>query len=391
MTKPFSARTLFPIAPFSQCRTSIIIPARDEAGNLDDTLRAAINQIDLNKRRLDPRTFEILVLANNCTDESAAVARRWSRRANLPPVHIAEINLPESEAHVGRARRILMDEALRRLRGRRAENDGVIASTDADTRVAPDWIAATLYEIDSGAEAVGGRILIKKDRIGDTSAARRYYLRDAAFYLLITELEHLLDPQPHDPFPRHHHHFGASFAVTAETYERSGGLPPLPQLEDVAFFDLLQQIDARFRHSPLVRVETSARHTGRVAVGLSQQLNKWARLAENDALHKVADAGEMVAWFNVRRRLRSFWENAKFRNLRETSEIENFARSLKISPFRLRREILESKTFGVLARFLWLEIKEKTDWNRRFPVADIRKSTADLRFILEKFRKGIDI
>ena len=223
------------------------------------------------------------------------------------------------------------------------------------------------------------------------AAARRYHLRDAAFYLLIAELEDRLDPQPHDPFPRHHQHFGASFAVTTELYERSGGLPPLAHLEDVAFFDLLQQIDARFRHSPLVRVETSARHAGRVDVGLSRQLDKWARRAERSAPHKAAGAGEMVAWVTARRRLRTFRDNAHAKNLRETSEIENFARALKINSFRLRRKILESKTFGGLARFLWVEIKENTDWNRRFPVEDIRKSTADLRSILEKLRRETKI
>ena len=391
MTKLFSPKTLFPVAPLPLCKISIIIPARDEAANLDRTLRAAVCQINLDGEKLDPRTFEILVLANNCTDETAAVARRWSNREHLPPVHVAEIALPKSEAHVGRARRILMDEALRRSGGRGAENARVIASTDGDTRIAPDWTAATLFEINNGAEAVGGRILIEQNQPGGTTAARGYHLRDAAFHLLLAELEHRLDPQPHDPFPRHHQHFGASFAVTAEIYERSGGLPPLPHLEDIAFFDSLQQIDARFRHSPRVRVETSARHAGRVAVGLSRQLDRWVRLAERDALHTVASAGEMFNWFSARRRLRLFWKNAHAKNLRERSEIEIFARSLKINPLRLRRKILESKTFGVLARFLWIEIKENTDWNRRYPVADIRKSTADLRFILEKLRNEAKI
>ena len=37
---------------------------------------------------------------------------------------------------------------------------GVIVATDADTRVAPTWVAATLAEIDCGADVVGGRILV---------------------------------------------------------------------------------------------------------------------------------------------------------------------------------------------------------------------------------------
>lgn len=387
MSKLFSAETLFHALPLPQCKISIVIPARNEADNLDKTICAAVNQFDLNNKKLDPRTFEILVLANNCTDETAAVARKWSDCENLPPVRVAEIYLPQTEAHVGRARRLLMDEAFRRLRVHRNGNDGVIASTDGDTQVAPDWAAANLFEINQGADAVGGRITIEKEVSSVKFPVRHYHLQDAAFYLLIAELEHLLDPQPHDPFPRHHQHFCSSFAVTTKVYELSGGLPPLPHLEDVAFFDLLQQMDARFRHSPLVRVKTSARQAGRVAVGLSRQLNKWARLAEKNLSPMVASAGEMVNWFRVRRRLRVFWENTHLDNRRQTKEIEKLAAELKIKPIYLRRKILESKTFGVLAHAIWFEIKNNTDWNRRFPIAEIKTSTADLRLILEKLRR----
>jgi len=47
---------------------------------------------------------------------------------------------------------------------------------------------------------------------------------------LLAELEGWLDPDPADPLPRHHQHFGASLAVTVDAYRRAGGLPSMPGL-----------------------------------------------------------------------------------------------------------------------------------------------------------------
>ena len=38
--------------------------------------------------------------------------------------------------------------------------DGLLATTDADSVVAPDWIARQLEAIGAGAEAIGGEILL---------------------------------------------------------------------------------------------------------------------------------------------------------------------------------------------------------------------------------------
>lgn len=386
MTCVFSAEKLTAVAPLAQCKVSVIIPVRDEARHLDATLTAATQQVDLENRPLDPRSYEIIILANNCRDESAAIARKWSDRDKFPPVHVAEINLPRGEAHVGRARRILMDEAHRRLSGSVGRN-GVIASTDGDTRVAPNWLAATLAEIGRGADAVGGRIIVEKsEQALLTASAHRYHLQDSVYSLLVAELEHLLDPVSHDPYPRHHQHFGASFAVTTEIYSRSGGLPPVHPLEDVAFFDLLQRMDARFRHSPQVRVQTSARTSGRVAVGLSWQLGRWAKMSRTNRLPLVASAREMASWFRVRQTLRKFWESVRAENHLNESAMAVFARQTGVGIKFLRRRIYESRTFGTLAGAMWLEIKENTDWNEHFPLSDIRRATADLRSMLEVLR-----
>ena len=114
--------------------------------------------------------------------------------------------LAPEDAHVGTARRWLMDTAWRRLEG---VAGGVILSTDADTLVAPDWVARNLAALDAGADAVGGAIGLRAGEIEAMEAgARRAYVRDRRYQALVARLEDKLDPQPGDPWPRHLEHFG---------------------------------------------------------------------------------------------------------------------------------------------------------------------------------------
>lgn len=87
-------------------------------------------------------------------------------------------------------------------------------------------------------------------------------------------LASLLDPDPADPWPRHHQHFCARLAVTAHAYRQVGGVPEVRHLEDEALVAALRREDFAVRHSPLVRVLTPGRLLGRVEVGLAWQLRE---------------------------------------------------------------------------------------------------------------------
>lgn len=60
------------------------------------------------------------------------------------------MTLPASEAYIGRVRWYPHGSSLRRLASLGGAN-GVIASTNGDPKVAPNWIAATLHKIECGA------------------------------------------------------------------------------------------------------------------------------------------------------------------------------------------------------------------------------------------------
>ena len=71
---------------------------------------------DLDGARFDPAQFEVIVLANNCSDASAEVVRRFAARHPSLALHVVEVRFPDPVAHIGHARSCLMDEACRRLR-----------------------------------------------------------------------------------------------------------------------------------------------------------------------------------------------------------------------------------------------------------------------------------
>ena len=286
-----------------RCRAVVIVPARNEEASLQATLDGLAAQRSPGGGALDPNSFEILLLLNNCTDSSAQVARAWRAQHPHTALHILERTLPPCEAHVGTARRLLMDTAWSRLRGR-GRSCGIL-STDSDTVVAPDWIAQTLSALALGADAVGGFIELKEGELERLpEGARTAYLRDCEYQRLFAELEDLLDPQPGDPWPRHLHHFGASLACSPAAYQRAGGLPPINPLEDMAFVDALYRADARLRHDPAVRVFTSARFDGRASVGLSWQLRTWQQASEAGTPHEVCSCSWLQHRFQCLRTLR---------------------------------------------------------------------------------------
>ena len=292
---------LFP-PPSPTLRLSVVVPARDEAERLPGVVAALAAQRDGAGRAFAPGTVEALVLVNNSTDRSAEAAR-----AGAPDwLHVAQVTLPPSEAHVGRARQVLMDAACARLLAAGAP-DGLICSTDADTRPAPDWLAATVSDMD-GVDAVGGRALLLPDeRAALAPGVRRLYLVELAYRRAIEELRQLYAPDAWDPTPRHHHHFGASLAVRAAAYAAVGGVPAVTHYEDIALVHALWAAGYRVRHSARVRVWTSARVDGRAVGGLSADVARWRAHAQagTDPPVEAADDTErrlarLAVWRSVR-------------------------------------------------------------------------------------------
>ena len=258
--------------------------------------------------RLPYDSYEVLLLLNNCTDSSPELALAFQRTHPEMRLHVVHHVYPDHGAHVGRVRRILMESACLRFADR-GSGTRAILSTDADTIVAADWIGRNVDLLEGGADLVGGAIEIDSADLQtlakDHPDTYRAYLSDRAYRQKVALLESLLDPDVHDPWPRHLDHFGASLACTQEIYERAGGLPVVTHLEDVAFIDAVRRVDGRIRHALDVRVRTSGRLQGRVQVGLSGQLRHWRDDREGGRSHLVPNTAWLKHRFTTLALLRS--------------------------------------------------------------------------------------
>jgi glycosyltransferase involved in cell wall biosynthesis len=208
----------------------IVVPAHNEESEIGDTvaalLRAAVHPA------LQGEKVEVLVVLDSCSDATGSIVRFSGART-----------LAVDACNVGRARAAGADRLL-------AEGARWLAFTDADSRVAPDWLAAQLA---LRAQAVCGPVVV------DDWTPHHERTR-AAFYRAYMDAD------------GHRHIHGANIGVSARAYRRAGGFPPLACSEDVALVDLLVAAGVRIAWSAAPRVVTSARVDARVRGGFGDTL-----------------------------------------------------------------------------------------------------------------------
>ena len=363
--------------PHLQCRVCVIVPVRNEAENIFRTLSALANQVDYQGRSLPYSCYEVLLFANNCTDASADIAHYTTRQYPGFAVHIVERVMPPEESYIGRVRQLLMNEAYYRLR-QLGRGQGIIASTDGDTQVSPTWVYALMQDINNGADAVGGRIVTHRSIVtGDY--ARTYHLRSVGYRMLALQLEDYITPDPSDPAPRHFQFYGANFAVTCQAYARAGGLPPVRTPEDVAFRDALIRVGARLRHSPMVRVATSARHHGRTSIGLANQLAAWQSMGQRQQTMLVEPAAAVEVRLLAKRDLRTLWQRARAALPQSAATVGQLAARFAVSAEWLQEAIAQLWPFEFLYQQVERQQQEEGLWQQCWELTPIEAAIADLR------------
>ncbi|HEY2656517.1 MAG TPA: glycosyltransferase family 2 protein, partial [Solirubrobacteraceae bacterium] len=243
----------------------VVVPARDEEVRIVSCLQALADQTI--------SSFETIVVLDGCTDATEEVARRTASCLGLT-IHL--VSGPGEGS--GPARRLGMDLAAERLSAAGAP-EGLIASTDADTCPASNWLERQLAHVRAGARVIAGRVeLDPAERLELPGGALRRRERDAA-----ARLERV---RGIDPGAEHHHFAGASLGITAAVYRSVGGMEPLAALEDVAFAARLAAHDVPVLRAADVEVYTSARRSGRARRGLSVDLevSMWSEQRRYDAI-----------------------------------------------------------------------------------------------------------
>lgn len=266
----------------------IVIPARNEADRIGACLAA-----------LDGQVADVLVIANNCTDETGHLSMQAGA---------ALVNCTIYDGGVGAARRFGMTQGLRRMQGAQC-----LMTSDADCRVAPDWVIANRFHLDAGAAAVCGLVHpIPEEHAALPPGLLHRTGMENRFLVLKARVEQsLTGAAGHEQTP------GASLAFTLAAYRSVGGFDPMPTHEDRAIILRLKARGLPVVHARDVVVKASCRLEGRAPGGMAAAL--LARSIDPDAplcpdlgrsevpavaevldalgpLHHPADLPEAIAW-----------------------------------------------------------------------------------------------
>ena len=325
--------------------------------------------------------FEVLIYANNCTDDTAAIAYEFSRHV-AQRVHVVAEDLGPQVAHAGHARKRAMDLAAQHVAERigRSGERGLILTTDADSVVAPDWLHANLVEFAAGVDCVAGyvdAIPIELIRLGP-AFLQRSRLEDR-YLRLVTEVYARLDPRPHDPFPNHRVSSGATLAVTLDAYRAIGGLPPVPTGEDAALTRALELSGFKVRHSMKVCVQTSCRFDGRAIGGAADTMRLRHELPDAPCDDEMEPADHVVRRATIK---------GDLRHLAEAGLLEQDANWVSYLELQAREAIELRTTYSAhgFERF-WLELNQASaPLKARTPVrpADLPAESARLRAWLDE-------
>jgi glycosyltransferase involved in cell wall biosynthesis len=241
-------------APSTALRAAVVVPARDEEQRIGACLDALGAQVEI-----DHSAFEVVVVLDACADATEEAVERARGRWPGLAIHV----LPGPGRGAGPARATGMDFACARLEAV-GFSQALLASTDADSVVAPDWVARQLEAIAAGAEAIGGEVVL--------DAAEAELLPEAVLRRRQAELVERTRIAARRGPAEHPHFSGASLGLTPEAYRRAGGMAWLAALEDQDLEDRLADAGVEIHRLRPVRAVTSARIGGRAERGLARDL-----------------------------------------------------------------------------------------------------------------------
>lgn len=298
-------------------RAVVAIPARNEQDRIGPCLDALREQTGL-----APGSFGILFLLNNCTDDTAAVVRDAARS----PALLRVIEVEHDGATAGWARRVAMDAAADWL-DEAGESDGLLLTSDADSRVSHDWVRKNLDAVAAGADAVAGRIILDADEAALLPPAlhRRGRL-EGIYERLLTEIGARLTPEPHNPWPCHWGTSGATIALRLPVYRRIGGVPAMACGEDRALIEAVVAHGYRVRHAPDIAVVTSGRLDGRAEGGVADTIRLRCAIPQTPCDNRLERLDRFLArCLATRRRPAKTVPAAAYRPLRPSALPVNIA------------------------------------------------------------------
>lgn len=225
-------------------QVAVVVPAHNEEQYLVRALtgvRAAVESLQARKPGIP---VLVMVVADDCSDSTASLARRFGARDTR--FRVLEVGFRS----VGRSRRAGVQELLAALTVPASE--AWVASTDADSCVPRHWLVRQVELADAGADVVLGSV--EPDARGlDPALLRRWHAR-------------------HRLGENHGNVYGANLGVRASAYLAAGGFPRMDHGEDRGLVARLWESGAAVRSTDTNRVVTSGRLAARAPKGFASYL-----------------------------------------------------------------------------------------------------------------------
>lgn len=245
---------------------AVAIPAHREAG----FIRAAVEAVALSARDA-PVQAGVVVLVNNSDDGTFDEALAALHAVPQLPFALAQVHLLPTGAHVGIARRAALDIAA-------ALATDAILSTDADTLVAPDWLAQAARTLENADLACGSVGTDPEELAALPPSVAQCGAAEAALEAALNRLWWAVTGPSLRGFANKGS--GANMAMRVAAYRQVGGLPTRVRSEDRALHDRFAAAGLRIAHEPAMRVTTSCRLERRAVGGMADCLT--ARACDAD-------------------------------------------------------------------------------------------------------------
>ena len=223
-------------------RFAVVVPARDEAANITECVESILRSAAAAGLAHD--RFELVVVADSCTDATAAIARR--------AVGGLGVVVEARAGSVGQARAIGTSRALARWVARPSTVWTV--HTDADSVVPEGWLHHQRRVAEVGFAAVAGVVEVASFAEHSARTARRH---------------HRMYSGAGDDHPHVH---GANLGVRADAYRAVGGWSAIASGEDHALWNAVRRAGYPTLSTRSIHVVTSGRRVGRAPDGFAAHL-----------------------------------------------------------------------------------------------------------------------
>jgi len=261
--------------PAAGLSLAVVIPCFNEPN-----LLASLESLHRSERPDAPH--EVIVVVNSAADADVTIvdrnettlreARAWLKAQPEPKltVHLIDArHLPPRHAGVGLARKIGMDEALRRFDHAGTLDHGVILCFDADCTCAPNYLRAVSDHFQAHPTPPACSIYFEHPLEGEL--APEIYVAIGAYEL---HLRYYVQALRYARFPHAHHTIGSSMAVRAQAYMAQGGMNRRQAGEDFYFLHKLIPLGG-FTELNSTAVYPSPRPSDRVPFGTGRAVSDW--------------------------------------------------------------------------------------------------------------------